>query len=168
MIRSTVHAISTLLLVGLLNTAIAAPTAASDPENTSDAPTLERVEKRELLEIVITPEGNKMTFETTEFSVQAGQEVRLVFDNTATSPAMKHNVVIVSSADAIKRVGQAAMSEQDYVPDDEAIVAYTPLANPGETVEVTFTAPDAPGEQPFICTFPGHYMSMQGTMHVTE
>lgn len=119
-------------------------------------------------EIVIEPDGNKMAFATTEITVKAGQEVRLVFDNTATSPAMKHNVVIVEAADDIQRVGQAAMSEQDYVPDDDAIVAYTPLADPGEKVEVTFTAPDTPGDRPFICTFPGHYMSMQGIMRVQK
>jgi azurin len=30
---------------------------------------------------------------------------------------------------------------------------------------VTFTAPAA-GDYPYICTFPGHYMTMRGVMHV--
>ena len=81
---------------------------------------------------------------------------------------MVHNVVFVTDKGAINRVGQAALSASDneYIPDDDAIFAYTPLAQPGQTVEVTFTAPEEPGDYPYICTFPGHYSMMQGTMTV--
>jgi azurin len=41
------------------------------------------------------------------------------------------------------------------------VIAHTPMAKPGETTEVTFTAPAA-GTYPFICTVPGHYMLMKG------
>ncbi len=164
MIRSILSSLT--LILGLAVFTTVAPAFGSPGttghEATTAAPTTE------ILEVVLTADGNKMAFGTTEFTVQAGQEVRLIFDNTATSPAMKHNVVIVASKDDITRVGQAAMSEQDYVPDDEAIIAYTAIADPGDSVEVTFTAPEAPGDHPFICTFPGHYMSMQGIMRVTE
>jgi azurin len=162
--RSRVYSLAVLLTLGCFGGAAAFSLASEIPEKVNPS----ALETDEIREVVITADGNKMAFATTEFSVKAGQEVRLIFDNTATSPAMKHNVVIVLSNDAIKRVGQAALSEQDYVPDDEAIVAYTALADPGETVEVTFTAPETPGDHPFICTFPGHYMSMQGIMKVTE
>lgn len=120
--------------------------------------------------VTITPEGNQMTFAETEFTVQPGQTVTIVFDNTATSPAMQHNVVVLTTSDeaAIKRVGQAAASASNYVPDDEAVLAATDLAKPGETTEVTFTAPETPGEYSYVCTFPGHYVSMQGTMIVEE
>ena len=38
---------------------------------------------------------------------------------------------------------------------------------PGETVEVTFDAPKAPGVYTFICTFPGHFLAgMKGTLTV--
>lgn len=118
--------------------------------------------------VTVTPKGDEMLFEQTSLTVTAGETVRLVFDNTATSPAMQHNVVIVTGADVINRVGQAALnaSATAYVPDDEAVIAATPLAAPGETVEVTFTAPAEPGTYAYICTFPGHYMMMQGTLTV--
>lgn len=120
--------------------------------------------------ITITPVGDQMLFEQTEIAVQAGEQVRIVFENTATSAAMQHNVVLLNDEDAINRVGQAALeaSASDYVPEDDAIIAATSLAQPGETVEVTFTAPDAPGSYVYICTFPGHYLMMQGTMHVVQ
>jgi azurin len=47
------------------------------------------------------------------------------------------------------------------------IIAHTPMSAPGETVTVEFTAP-AEGDYPYICTYPGHYMTMQGTMHVVS
>ena len=123
-------------------------------------------------EIVIRPVGNELRYEQTAITVEAGQEVTLVFENIATSPAMVHNVVVLSSNedDVVNRVGMAGMTAgeaKNYVPDDEAVLAYTPLAKPGETVRVTFTAPSEPGSYRYICTFPGHYAVMQGTMTVS-
>lgn len=120
--------------------------------------------------LTLKPEGNQMAFATTEMTVQAGQEVTIVFENTASSPAMQHNVVVLNTAkdEVIKRVGQAAASASNYVPDDPAVLAATDIAKPGETTKVTFTAPDTPGEYAYVCTYPGHYVSMQGTLIVKE
>jgi azurin len=122
--------------------------------------------------MTLTPIGNQMKFEQTAFTVKAGTDVTLTFNNTATSAAMSHNVVLLAdNADAtITRVGQAAMgaSATAYVPEDEAVLAATDLAKPGETVTLTFTAPSEPGQYAYICTFPGHYTLMQGTMRVIQ
>lgn len=121
-------------------------------------------------EITIQPVGNQMEYEQTEFTVPAGEEISLTFENTATSPAMEHNVVILTSNDdeVVNRVGQAgaAAADNEYIPDDEAVLAATGLASPGETVSMTFTAPSEPGTYRYICTYPGHYTVMQGTMTV--
>lgn len=121
-------------------------------------------------EVTIKPVGNQMKYEQTEFTVEAGTEVSLTFDNVATSPAMKHNVVILNSEDdeVVQRVGNAALQAADsgYIPDDNAIIAATDMADPGQTVNTTFTAPSEPGTYTYICTFPGHFMMMQGTMTV--
>jgi azurin len=123
-------------------------------------------------EVTITPVGNQMTFEQTEFAVPAGEEITLTFENTATSPAMKHNVVLLTTDDdaVVTRVGQAGTQAagNEYIPDDDAVLAATGLADPGETVTVTFTAPSEPGRYRYICTFPGHYATMQGTMTVVS
>ena len=143
-----------LVLVTLIFASVLAPVAS--------APSAAR-------RVVIRPVGNQMNFAVTTFRVRAGEQVRLVFENTATVDAMKHNVVILDDAAAIDRVGIAAISaaDQGYIPDDEAILFYTPLAGPQETVEVTFTAPSEPGAYPYICTYPGHYVLMRGVMTVT-
>lgn len=117
---------------------------------------------------------NNMRYAQTEFEVAPGETVRLVFENTDTSPSMEHNVVVLDeppSQDAFRRVGEAGMSAgslNDYVPDDPAVLAYTAIASPGETVEVTFTAPEETGEYGYLCTFPGHWATMNGTMRVTD
>jgi azurin len=123
--------------------------------------------------VTIQPVGNEMRFETTEFSAAPGETIRIVFVNTATSPSMQHNVVVLNTNDnaVVERIGEeglAAGSAADYVPDDPAVLAYTAIAPPGETVEVVFTVPSEPGDYRYICTFPGHWATMQGTMRVTQ
>lgn len=116
--------------------------------------------------ITIKPEGNNMAFETKRFEVKAGQEVTIIMDNVATLGVMKHNVVILSNKSAINEVGQAAITAPGNVPDHSAIIAATPMAGPGERTQITFKAPKTPGEYVYICTFPGHYIAMQGVMVV--
>lgn len=120
--------------------------------------------------ITIQPAGDEMRYAVESVTVAAGAEVILVMENTATAPAMIHNIVVLTtnSDEDANRVGMAAIAamETDYIPEDEAILAYTPMANPGETVEVTFTAPSEPGNYRFICTYPGHFGTMQGVLIV--
>jgi azurin len=56
---------------------------------------------------------------------------------------------------------------RSYIPETQDVLASTPLVNPTETTEITFTAPTAPGRYPYVCTFPGHWRIMQGTLVVT-
>lgn len=122
--------------------------------------------------ITLHPEGNLLEYKETEFTVAPGETIELVFENTATSPSMLHNVVVLNTEpkkEILWRVGEAGVeagASNEYVPDDEAVLAATPMADPGETVSVTFTVPDETGEHGYVCTFPGHYVSMYGTMHV--
>lgn len=126
--------------------------------------------------VTIHPQGNQMKYKETEFTVPADRKVKLVFDNTATSPSMQHNVVIAASGSEglLKKIGQAgtrAGSTNDYVPQEgdltKQILAHTPIAKPGETVSITFTTPSEPGKYGYVCTYPGHWATMQGTMIVT-
>lgn len=127
--------------------------------------------------VTLKPKGNRMRYQQTEFAVSPGETVKVVFENVATSPSMQHNVVIVTSNDdevfgEIGEAGTRAGSKNDYIPQEEnlreQVLAYTPMSKPGETVEVTFTAPTEMGEYGYLCTFPGHWATMQGTMYVKE
>ncbi len=115
-----------------------------------------------------------MKYRQTEFTVAPGETITLVFDNVATSPSMQHNVVIINSTkdNVFQKVGEAgtkAGSTNDYVKEDlDAIIAHTPIAAPGEKVSITFTVPEKTGDYGYLCTFPGHWATMRGTMHVKK
>jgi len=127
--------------------------------------------------VTIQPKGNQMKYKQTEFTVAPGETVKLVFENTASSPSMQHNVIIAESNadDLLQTIGQKgtqAGSTNDYIPQEEdlqkKIIANTAIAKPGETVSVTFTVPEKAGEYGYVCSYPGHYATMQGTMYVKE
>ena len=115
-------------------------------------------------ELVVPSEKNAMAYAVGQIEAPAGARVRIVMDNSATtSRAMIHNVVVLASPEAVERVGLAAAGAPNNIPDDAAILAHTPLTGPGERMAVVFTMPP-PGEYPFICTFPGHFQFMRGTL----
>ena len=43
---------------------------------------------------------------------------------------------------------------------------YTDVVLPREKFSINFTAPLEPGRYPFLCTFPGHWLVMNGEMIV--
>ncbi len=120
--------------------------------------------------ITIQTVKNEMKYDLTEFTVEAGQSVELVFENP---DFMQHNLLVLQVG-TLETVGAAADAlatspdgaAQGYVPDIPEVLVATPLVDPGETVRLTFTAPEEPGTYPYICTFPGHWRIMQGTMKV--
>ena len=115
-------------------------------------------------ELVVASQPNAMAYATARIEAPAGATVRLVMDNTGTtSPTMLHNVVVLKGAGDIDRVGRAAAGDADHIPNDAAVVAATPIADPGARTAVVFTMPAA-GSYPFICTYPGHFQFMQGTL----
>ncbi len=146
--------------------------APATPAPAPAAPAAALPDASQPLAVTITPVGNKMEYKQTEFTARPGQTVTITFTNTASSPAMQHNVVVVKTEAAIEEVGVAAMGAADnaYIPLDkkDLILAYTPMAGAGQTVDVTFTAPSEPGDYPYVCTYPGHYMLMRGVMRVVE
>jgi uncharacterized protein len=121
--------------------------------------------------VTIITDGDIMAYDITEIRAMAGNELTIRYVNRGESPTMTHNVVVVESEDDIVPIGQAALQthDRDYIPVEfeDRIIAYTPLAPPGETVEVTLTVPP-PGKYPYICTFGGHFMAMQGVLISVE
>lgn len=114
--------------------------------------------------VIIKATGSTLEFAPPRISVKTGKRVRIRFVNEGTLP---HNVVLPRSEDDIDGLVQAAYAaaESDFVPlgEKKKLLAYTTLASPGQTVEVTLTVPP-PGEYTYICLFPGHATSMFGTL----
>jgi len=153
----------------------------SSPDDVAADPSAETAQSETTGEVdrtvTLKPKGNQMKYREIEFTVAPGATIQLVFENTATSPSMQHNVVVLASTEegVFQKVGEAgtrAGSTNDYIPQEESlreqILAHTSMAKPGETVEVTFTVPEETGEYGYVCTFPGHWATMQGTMYVRE
>lgn len=108
-----------------------------------------------------------LKFDLPEFEVPEGTKVQLVFNN---SDDMLHNLVVVKPNTA-EKVGKMAMelgiegTQLAYIPDAEDVLYHTCLLQPETSQSIYFVAPKA-GDYTYVCTFPGHYMSMQGTMKV--
>ncbi|NLN33048.1 MAG: azurin [Flavobacteriaceae bacterium] len=110
-----------------------------------------------------------MKFDKTEFTVEAGKEVTLTFTNVGVLPieTMGHNVVILEKDADVQAFANASVREKDndyisdlYITD---IIAHTKLLGPGESETIKFTLKEA-GEYTFVCTFPGHWIAMKGTI----
>lgn len=106
-------------------------------------------------------------------TAEPGEEirVRLTTESDLPASAMAHNfVLLVMDADAAAFANAASRAkDNEYIPADmeDQIIAHTDMAAGGETVEVTFTAPEESGDYEYICSFPGHYSGgMFGTLIV--
>jgi azurin len=117
--------------------------------------------------------GDDMKFSVTQISARRGERLRIVLKSTGTMPkiVMAHNVVVLAKGtdvDAFVNASAMARATAFVAPSfAKQVLAATPLAGNGETVEVTFTAPKAAGSYAFVCSFPGHYLAgMRGTLVV--
>ncbi|HLR26001.1 MAG TPA: plastocyanin/azurin family copper-binding protein [Fodinibius sp.] len=115
--------------------------------------------------------GDMLLLETITAKPGEKIHVKLTTKSKLPAAAMSHNFLLLkrdANAEAIDKAAAQAR-DNDYIPSDmtDQILAHTDLAGGGETVEVTFTAPDSAGENEFMCSFPGHFASgMKGTLKV--
>jgi azurin len=117
--------------------------------------------------------GDNMKFSVTKIVAKPGERLRVVLTSKGTMPklAMAHNVVFLAKGtdvDAFINASALARTTDYIAPSMKSkIIAATKLAGNGETVEVTFMAPKAPGNYDFVCSFPGHYLGgMKGVLTV--
>jgi len=123
---------------------------------------------------VIEMDGtDQLKFSKTEITAKPGQEITVKLTTVSSMPAaaMAHNFVLLTAdADASEVARTSARyADNEYIAPEmeDQIIAYTDMAASGETVEVTFTAPEEPGDYTYVCTFPGHFLGgMKGTLTV--
>lgn len=113
-----------------------------------------------------------LRFDTTRLVVEKGKPFQIIFEN---SDVMPHNLLVTDGGKAAP-VGVACMTmgpnEKDkkgrqYVPKSEKIIDGTHLLEPGQKETLQLNAPGREGSLDFVCTFPGHFMTMHGTIVVT-
>ena len=118
---------------------------------------------------------NAMKYDVANITAAPGETIKVVLTNASTLPkeAMGHNwVLLVTGTDPVA-FAAAGVSEpgNNYVPSKmkEKVIAQIGLLGPNEVGEVTFKAPTAPGEYPFLCTFPAHCLvGMKGVLVVKK
>lgn len=118
---------------------------------------------------------NNMTFDVTDIEAKPGELLTVRFTSITeyTPRQMSHNFVLLKQTVNVQAFIDA--SEKSAVNDfidpkrEDEVIAHTPMAAGGETVEVTFRAPERPSKYMYVCTFPGHFFAgMKGTLTVKE
>ncbi len=113
-----------------------------------------------------------LQFDTKLIEARINEPIKLVFKN---SDIMPHNAIFVTEGN-LRKVGELAFSmlndpkalNKNYTPDVPEVIAGTFVVPPGGSHTLHFTAPAVAGDHHFVCTFPGHWMTMNGVFRVTE
>ena len=113
-----------------------------------------------------------LAFLPAEIGARAGEPLALTFRNPDVVP---HNFVLVAPG-SLASVGDAANRLvadpravlRHYVPESDKVVAWTDIVEPGGSQTIHFEAPRTPGRYPYLCSFPGHWMVMNGMLVVDD
>lgn len=134
-------------------------------EAAEDTTSMAANDQQDMVELSI--EGNdQMKFNKNELRVKAGQTVKLTLKHTGqmSKEVMGHNFVLLKKGTELSEFAQKASQAKsnDYIPKDtDQVIAHTKIIGGGEETTITFEAPEA-GTYDFICSFPGHWIQMQG------
>ncbi len=114
---------------------------------------------------------NPLMYDKKVLTAKAGK-IKITLDNKSAIP-QPHNIMVLKpgTKDKVIALANAMISDpngmaKDYVPESPDIIAHTKLIQPGQSgfIELTLEA----GEYPYICTFPGHAIMMNGVLTVTK
>ncbi len=105
-----------------------------------------------------------------ELHAKAGEKLSLTFTNPDVVP---HNWVLIKP-DTLPKIGDLANKliadpnglARHYVPNSPDVLVYADMTNPGAHFTLHFQAPAQPGRYPYLCTFPGHWLLMNGVLVV--
>jgi len=110
---------------------------------------------------------DKMQFNKEEMRVKTGQVVVLTLKHVGemAKSAMGHNwVLLKQGVDMASFATDAIMAKDNgYIPPNRAdeVIAHTKMLGGGESDTIIFKAPPK-GTYTFLCSFPGHYSTMNG------
>jgi len=131
---------------------------------------------QDAMEITLTADKVQFLYDKKEFTVKAGQKVKLTLVNPADSVTRQpHNLLIVKPGkrDVVGMAANAGMADPAFlttkqaIPESADILHHTKLVQAGDQDTIEFTAPGEAGDYPYLCTYPGHWAIMNGIMKVT-
>jgi len=105
-----------------------------------------------------------------QLKAKAGEKLTIVFKNPDVVP---HNWLLAKPG-SLQRLGEKCNlmitdpqgMQKHYVPDSADVIAYTDMTNSKGDFTIHITAPKDKGDYPYLCTFPGHWMVMNGVLKV--
>jgi len=111
-----------------------------------------------------------LQFVQKQLTAKAGEALSLTFKNPDVVP---HNWMLAKPGtfQAMGNLANLMITDpqglaRHYIPQSDDVLVYTDMTNPGGTFTIHFTAPKQKGEYPYLCTFPGHWMVMNGVLKV--
>jgi len=110
----------------------------------------------------------EIRFEPDSFSIPSGSKIKINLVNKSEHPSMFHNMVICTfgKTNSVGFKGIQAGKKFDFVPQNDAnVLANSKVLNPGDSTQFEFVAPTI-GKFSYVCTFPGHYTIMNGTITI--
>ncbi|MSR31316.1 MAG: c-type cytochrome [Gemmataceae bacterium] len=114
--------------------------------------------------------GPNLSFIPNQFKVKKGELLALTFHNPDVVP---HNLAILKPGKlpVVGQLANALISDPEaivrhYVPNSPDVFVHTDVVMPSDKFTIYFKAPDQPGNYPMVCTFPGHWMAMNGLLQV--
>ena len=114
--------------------------------------------------------AKNLMYDQRELHAKAGEPIRLIFSNPDAVP---HNWALLKPG-TLRKVGEQCnqliadpeAASRHYIPKTADVLAYTDVVSPYSSFTIYFRAPRRPGRYPYLCTFPGHWMVMNGTLVV--
>ncbi len=105
-----------------------------------------------------------------QLKAKAGEKLTIVFKNPDVVP---HNWLLAKPG-SLQKLGDKCNlmitdpqgMQKHYVPDSADVIAYTDMTNSKGEFTIHITAPKEKGDYPYLCTFPGHWMVMNGVLKV--
>jgi putative heme-binding domain-containing protein len=111
-----------------------------------------------------------LTYVQRSFTVRPGEAIKFTFTNPDAVP---HNWVLIKPG-SLERMGELVnriiadpeAAVRHYVPRSEDVLVYTDIVPSQRSFTIYFRAPAQKGRYPYLCSFPGHWMVMNGQMIV--
>jgi azurin len=134
--------------------------------------TVAQIRSLQLVPVEVATVPDQLRFDQNSIRVPANTPVELRLNNP---DVIQHNLVLCAP-NSLEKVGRSVDKiladpkaiERDWIPDLPEVLHATPMAKPHQKVVLRFITPKKPGSYPFLCTVPGHWRIMHGTMIVDK
>ncbi|MCG8649983.1 MAG: plastocyanin/azurin family copper-binding protein [Pirellulales bacterium] len=116
--------------------------------------------------------AKNLMFDQTRLRARPGEAIRLTFENPDAVPhnwaLLKPGTLQSIGKQANRLVADPEAAAYHYVPKSDDVLVYTDVVEPYSKFTIYFRSPEKPGRYPYLCTFPGHWMVMNGELVVEE